>query len=116
VFNGAGGISLIRRDGTGLRRAPGFRLPSLSPDGTQLAFQQPVAFDANGVFVADVTTGQARLLVSPGRDPAWSPDGTRIAYDTKLAIWTIPVAGGQPTRLVTLNGTAEYAGWLGDGR
>ena len=113
VFGRASGIWSINRDRTGLRRLPGFRLPSLSPDGTRLAFQQPVAYNANGIFVADLASGSERLLVAPGRDPAWSPDGTSIAFDRRFAIWTVPSGGGQATRLATtLEGIAEHARWL----
>jgi len=111
AFEGRYGIWLIGRDGTGVRRAPGYRLPSFSPNAAQLLFQRPVARDANGVFVADLATESERLLTR-GRNPAWSPDGTRIAYDTRAAIWTIPSEGGERTRVSTLKGTSEDPAWL----
>ena len=111
VFKRRFGIWLIDRDGTRRREAPGFRLPSLAPDGARLAFQRPIADDQNGVFVADIASGN-ELLLAPGRDPAWSPDGKTIAFDTRQTIWTVASTGGKPMAAATLSGSSEHAGWL----
>lgn len=82
--------------------------PDVSPDGTQLAFAVDDSDGTRDVWIADVSTGAARLLVdcvSPcgwADDPVWSPDGSSIAYETGTEIdgvgvgrlEVIPAAGG----------------------
>ena len=60
--------------------------PSVSPDGTQVAFAQfrsPDQGDDTDLMMFDMKTGQAfRVLDQPAIQmwPAWSPDGTRLVY------------------------------------
>jgi len=84
--DGAGGVSLVKPDGTGRKRLP-VRFaygPAWSPDGSKLAF---VSRRANYVVNAD-GTGLKKLPgcrcanVWPGftQSLTWSPDGSMIAY------------------------------------
>jgi serine/threonine protein kinase/Tol biopolymer transport system component/tetratricopeptide (TPR) repeat protein len=50
-----------------------------SPDGTKLAFSTGF-HGRSGVAVWDAETGQADLLIVPGKDPDWSPDGRYIVF------------------------------------
>jgi Tol biopolymer transport system component len=95
-------------------------LPAYSPDGTKLAFVRDL-FDNQGNETTSLevmpssgsssptalATGLAPDLESGGI--AFSPDGTKIAYagnyDTP-GIFTVPVAGGNPTEL-----TSDYDSW-----
>jgi TolB protein len=113
-----GGLYLIARDGTHLRRltAIGGWNPSWSPDGTRLAF---VADD--GLYVITAPGGRAQRLLKTTRDlsvdaPAWSPDGEMIAFERELpdlstAIYTIPADGGKARRLAPPALAENDPGW-----
>ena len=77
-------------------------MPSLSPDGSQVAFAsggpQTDNFD---IYVKQIGGGPPRRLTSdPAVDefPAWSPDGRSIAFirdrGDKLEVLLIPSPGG----------------------
>ena len=76
----------MNRDGTGvvaLSPNPGMDFyPSISPDGTRIAFTS--LRDGNAeIYVVNADGSNARRLTTlPTSDgsPAWSPDGTRIAF------------------------------------
>jgi len=84
------------------------RDPSVSPDGSSLAFSS--RRDGNwDLFTLDLNTGEIRRLTATmgyeGK-PAWSPDGKWLAfeayYDGNFDIWLLPVDGeGDPYRLTT---------------
>jgi Tol biopolymer transport system component len=55
--------------------------PSVSPDGTKLAFSQGWTGGASRqVFVANVD-GSGVTALGPGTSPAWSRDGSKIAFE-----------------------------------
>ena len=75
--------------------------PAVSPDGTQLAFEQ------RGLRVLDLASGMARLVQDEETEyrmePAWTPDGQNIIYVTEDEgsnnLRIIPAAGGNPIEL-----------------
>jgi tricorn protease len=75
------------------------RLPSLSPDGTQVAY----FCDESGeyaVHVAPVVGGTVRKFPVSGatsfRELTWSPDGKRLAFsDLALTLRTVDLSSGQ---------------------
>ncbi|HUF46321.1 MAG TPA: LpqB family beta-propeller domain-containing protein [Vicinamibacterales bacterium] len=80
------------------------RSPSLSPDGSRLAF---VAADADGVpqvWIRDSAQGAPVAITSggvPASRPRWSPAGDRVVFvRAGLGIWSVPWLGGAPTRLL----------------
>jgi dipeptidyl aminopeptidase/acylaminoacyl peptidase len=88
-------------------------LPRVSPDGKQIAFvRQSVDDQGNAVSTLELvaaTGGTPRALatgvtatLADGGGLSFSPGGTTIAYAGDLSnpgIFTVPVAGGDPTQL-----------------
>jgi WD40 repeat protein len=57
--------------------------PSLSPDGTQVAFARFPANDSGkrlGIWTASADGSHLKRLMRGGGNPLWSPSGNRIAY------------------------------------
>ena len=109
--------------------------PSLSPDGSQVAYSWNGPDEANfDIYIKTTRAGTAvstpplRLTRDPADDtnPAWSPDGSSIAFLRKLnvgnqfAILLMPVLGGQERKLaeVSIPFTAAfyspYLAWTPD--
>ena len=85
--------------------------PSLSPDGSQVAFSwNGPREDNHDVYVKLVGMGEpVRLTTAPERDesPAWSPDGRRIAFvrripERMLEVFVMPALGGAERRVASL--------------
>jgi Tol biopolymer transport system component len=109
-------LVFFRPDGTGRRELapPGlccFQEPSLSPDGTRVAyFAYPDAQGDNGpgyeIYVSFTDGSGPTVDVSnnPGHDwrPVWSPDGTRIAFVSAVAAASF---GSGSLRAVNADGT-----------
>lgn len=94
------------------------RDPSLSPDGTRLAFS---ALDR--LYVMDLPNGRPRRLTTADtreQHPSWSPDGTRIAYITwgKDGGFVQAVASNgrsRPERLTEGPAFYQHPAWSPDG-
>jgi Tol biopolymer transport system component len=85
AFADTKGISVVKPDGTGLKRlTTGGEEPAWSPDGETIVFRRPPSLYAMQADGSDV-----HVLVEPAESiehlytlgsPAWSPDGKRIAF------------------------------------
>jgi Tol biopolymer transport system component len=103
--------------------------PSLSPNGDMVTFiRGGNAFNAflsrGQIYVKLLPNGEARQLTSNANlkfAPVFTPDSSRVAYTevsrsgdvTSWDTWTVPVLGGEPTRLLP---NASGLVWLGDQR
>ncbi len=71
-------------------------VPSISPDGTKVAFVRGLDWDKQDIFVSNVDgTNERKVVDAPGRDyiPAWSPDGKKITFSTMTTgNWNIGIA------------------------
>ena len=112
VFERSQEIWLARADGSQQRKVEGLppsnyllaaRMPSLSPDGSWIAFFQPEAGHYGDFWVIPSMGGNARRLtfdVAAGRSPTWTPDGRAVVFSSQRAgsmtLWKIAAVGGTP--------------------
>lgn len=106
-------------DSTAPRRALGIERPTISPDGTRIAF---VA--VGDLYLAEVKgDGTPRNLTSDhamDSDPAWSPDGRTIAYTSDKGgglpqLWLRDLASGRDRQLTRLDTQPLGAAWSPEG-
>jgi TolB protein len=103
----------------------------ISPNGTQLAIsdnsQQTKSPDGNPahdslVYVVPISGGTPRQITKTGPSywHGWSPDGKTLAFvgqrNGDFDIYTIPVTGGDETRLTTAKGLDDGPEYSPDGR
>ena len=108
-----GGIFVMRRDGTGVRRVAdsGYN-PAWSPDGRQIVYAEESIMrpeDRSGrlsrLWSVEVASGHKRQMTKDdGVQPQWSPNGRYIAYwaidlDGDRDLWTVRASGGTPSRI-----------------
>jgi Tol biopolymer transport system component len=97
------------------------RAPSLSPDGSQVAFSWDGPEEAKfSIYVKALDSPSPRRLTTADADdnyPAWSPDGRWIAFYRSAgedgAVYVIPSEGGRETRLGRAKGDSLV--WTRDG-
>ncbi|HYL36753.1 MAG TPA: S41 family peptidase [Bryobacteraceae bacterium] len=93
-----------------------YRFPAISGNA--------IAFTSEGDLWETTTEGGVarRLTTHPGEETraAFSPDGKTIAYSANYEgpteIYSMPAAGGLPTRRTFEGGNAQVIGWTPDGK
>lgn len=95
----------------------------ISPDGTQLAISdQSQENHQSLVYLVPFTGGTPRRITknSPSYWHGWSPDGKTLAFvgqrNDDFDIYTIPVSGGEETRLTTAKGLDDGPEYSPDGK
>jgi Tol biopolymer transport system component len=95
----------------------------ISPDGTQLVISDQSQEDHRSlVYILPIGGGTPRRITqnSPSYWHGWSPDGKTLAFvgqrNDDFDIYTIPVAGGQETRLTTAKGLDDGPEYSPDGQ
>jgi Tol biopolymer transport system component len=95
--------------------------PSLSPNGTMVAFDRYASNESGkafGIWTAKTNGSSLQRLVKVGQHPLWSPAGGKIAYTagtSSLALRLISASGGKSRALVRRN-VENVFGWSPDGR
>ena len=94
----------------------------ISPDGTQLAISDQSQDDHHSlVYIVPIGGGTPRRITknSPSYWHGWSPDGKTLAFvgqrNDEFDIYTIPVDGGEETRLTTAKGLDDGPEYSPDG-
>jgi tRNA A-37 threonylcarbamoyl transferase component Bud32 len=98
--------------------------PSLSPDGRMVAFIRGGSWflSSGQIFVKLLPNGDVTQLTHDDAvkyNPVFTPDGSRVTYTTVRGsaeltawdTWSVPVLGGEPTRLLP---NASGLAWLDD--
>jgi hypothetical protein len=120
-------------DGTGVRQITPDGIDGFgarwSPDGSMLVYQQRngATQEIGNLFVVDVATGEATQVTDLDPEnygwwflsPSFSPDGQTIIFhmprgpnddvSTRWDLWSVPVAGGEPTLVVRNASMGVYA-------
>ncbi len=94
----------------------------ISPDGQSMAISdQSGSSQKPSIYIVPIVGGTPRQITqnSPSYWHGWSPDGKTLAFagqrDGDFDIYTIPVTGGQETRLTTAKGLDDGPEYSPDG-
>lgn len=97
--------------------------PSVSPDGTRLAFASTQHRTTSDIYVKRTDSRVVTQLTNdPAEDamPAFSPDGTRIAFASNRTgnwdIFVMPASGGKAVQITDDPGDDIHPSWSPDGR
>ena len=93
----------------------------ISPDGKTIVISDKTECGASTIYMLPATGGQPRQITQnrPSYWHGWSPDGKTLAYcgirDQVFDIYTIPVTGGDETRLTFGEGRNDGPDYSHDG-
>lgn len=121
-------VFVANADGSGLRMVSDGQteslFPSLSPDGTRVAYAASVGESDLDLIIVDLESGES-TTVTEGSDldnqPVWSPDGEQIAFisnrDGSFGIFIMDADGSNIRRVANLPSQAfsPLGGWSPDG-
>ena len=104
------GIFISNLDGTNSRKLDAGTWPSLSTNGTHLAYSI-----GDGIHVFNLSTGENPAIGTDGYRIIWSPDNTRMMYTTTFTLNVVNADGSGLQKIDT--GSAQVispSGWLPD--
>lgn len=107
---GKPGVWKMAADGAKPERVCDGDQAEISPDGKTLALRK-----GERLYIRDLATGKETPLTPADwphcSGPAWSPDGKTIAFaarwDAGNGVYTVPAAGGKPTKVYDKQGACE---------
>ena len=103
-------VFIANLDGSDLRGLLSAYTPSLSPDGTHIAFMTQDV----GLNVLDLENGQT-VLLGNGTNPVWSPDGLRIMfYNPPDGLYLANADGTGLQKIETDSPRVQPVSWLAD--
>lgn len=127
----SGTVQRCATDGSGCEIVPGLERvsgrnevnPSVSPDGTRMAYVRALGFGNDIIAMLDLGTGAIDSTVVAGHTPRWSPDGMRLVATTgdylgyHAADVTVMDPDGSNARLLGAAGSRYDFGprWSADG-
>lgn len=95
----------------------------ISPDGKELVISNHGGPDGKSmIYLLPITGGEPRLVTKDGPSywHGWSPDGNTLAYcaerNGNFDVYTIPVTGGEETRLTSTPGLDDGPEYSPDGK
>jgi len=103
-------IYVSNLDGTDSRKIDLGTWPSLSTDGTRLAYSI-----GDGIHVFNLSTGENPAIGTDGYRIIWSPDSARMMFTTTFALYVVNADGSGLQKIDT--GSAQVispTGWLAD--
>lgn len=116
------GIQTMNADGSDRRRLTAGAEPSLSADGTQIAFVRTVGLQVEqGIYIMNADGSNQRQIAQAkgARSLTWSPDGTKIAFVTYEGSRVEPIyiitADGRNQRQIAQDKDIRFLGWSPDG-
>ncbi len=94
----------------------------ISPDGKTLVISDQTQSGGSRIYTLPIEGGTPKLITefAPSYWHGWSPDGKTLAYcasrDEEFDIYSIPVSGGEETRLTTSEGLDDGPDYSPDGK
>ena len=127
IFNQQGRIYKLPTNGTPQLLDTGAAIKcnndhGLSPDGTLFAVSDQTLSNKSRIYILPAAGGAAKQItpLAPSYWHGWSPDGKTLAYcgerGGEFDIYTIPVDGGEETRLTTATGLDDGPDFSPDGK
>lgn len=128
AYDNGTSIMVFDPDGTGETLLATGIQPAWSPDGNKIAFEHTDETTESDIFVMNADgSGAVNITREPNkldREPAWSPDGTRIAFrrldrsasGSGYDLWVMDADGGNPTKILELDGPQLNPIWVSGNR